>query len=169
MIGKETPILTVDIQSALEVVGTCEPDLEEPPSDSSITQWAQLAYATVRDQPSEVTIRLVNETEMEGLNQDYRGKQGATNVLSFSVELEPELQAEFDVVLLGDIVICHSVIIQEALEQHKSVENHYAHMVTHGILHLCGYDHEDVQSAKAMELLEINILEKHAILNPYIQ
>ncbi len=164
------PLLTVDIQSALGQVECKEVDQqEEPPSIISITTWAQLAYAEVSNEVSEVTIRLVDEAEMVSLNQEYRGKSGATNVLSFPFVVEPELQAEFDLALLGDIVICHCVLHQEALEQHITLSNHYAHIITHGILHLCGYDHQNDKSAEEMEWLETKILAKSTITNPYLQ
>lgn len=166
----ETPLLTVDIQSALgQVDGKDVDQQEQPPSIMSITAWAQLAYAAVSNEASEVTIRLVDEAEMSSLNQEYRGKSGVTNVLSFPFVVEPELQAEFDLALLGDVVICHSVLHQEALEQHKTLANHYAHIITHGILHLCGYDHQDDKSAAEMEWLETKILAKSTITNPYLQ
>jgi len=69
--------------------------------------------------------------------------------------------------LLGDVVICHSVVVAEAEQQNKKLEDHYAHIVTHGILHLCGYDHLNEQDATVMEALEINILAEHGIANPY--
>ncbi|MFT5138081.1 MAG: putative rRNA maturation factor [Arenicella sp.] len=164
--------LEVAVQFAVE-----EPDSEEPPSSKSITKWAQAAFFAHTGTPdcadsllpkaTEVTIRLVDKLEMTELNQAYRGKSGATNVLSFPVELSAELVEELEMGLLGDIVICHSVVIQEAKLQHKTVNDHYAHMVTHGVLHLCGYDHEDDVGASQMEGLEIKILAANGINNPY--
>ncbi|MFT5609182.1 MAG: putative rRNA maturation factor [Parvicella sp.] len=164
--------LEVAVQFAVE-----EPDSEEPPSSKSITKWAQAAFSahagasdradSLQPKATEVAIRLVDKLEMTELNQIYRGKTGATNVLSFPVELPPELIEELGMGLLGDIVICHSVVIQEAKLQCKTVNDHYAHMVTHGILHLCGYDHEDDVGASQMEGLEIKILAANGINNPY--
>ncbi len=164
--------LEVAVQFAIE-----ELDSEEPPSSKSITVWAQAAFAahsgvtgdadSGKRKATEVTIRLVDKSEMTELNHVYRGKSGTTNVLSFPAELPPELIEELEMDLLGDIVICHSVVIQEAKLQQKTVADHYAHMVTHGVLHLCGYDHEDDVSASQMEGLEIKVLAVNDINNPY--
>lgn len=169
---KAQPCLEVAVQFAVE-----ELDCEEPPSHQLIAEWAQAAFSAhnrVADTPqcdnkkaAEVTVRLVDTPEMTELNQVYRGKSGATNVLSFPAQLPPELVAELEMDLLGDIVICHSVVTQEARQQQKTVADHYAHMVTHGVLHLCGYDHEDDVSASQMEGLESKILATNGISNPY--
>ena len=125
--------------------------------------------------PTDELNRLVEEVEMVQLNNEFRGKNKPTNVLSFPVEQDffdlTQLisnDEEFDEYnLLGDIVICHSVIVKEAGEQAKSTADHYAHMVVHGILHLCGYDHIDDADAQEMESLEVEILAKHNVINPY--
>jgi len=164
-------VLTVDVQDALtdDVV-----DGEEPPSAEQLRHWATEAYlATELDQAcdAEITLRLVDSTEIAQLNWDFRSKDKSTNVLAFPAELDqfcpPELSQELGTELLGDVVICHSVVVQEAREQQKALYDHYAHMVTHGVLHLCGYDHQDDVSATNMELLETRILAKNNIDNPY--
>jgi len=156
--------LLVDVQVALE---HDVDDEDKPPSASKLSRWATLAHSAVADEPSEVTLRLVGETEMKALNQGYRGKTGTTNVLSFPVDDKFDFACEGGPTLLGDIVICHNVIMHEAVEQNKTPENHYAHIVTHGVLHLHGYDHLDDQSAEEMEALEADILSKSGIENPY--
>ncbi len=150
-------VLSVDVQYAAE-----EKQGRRLPTSEQISIWANNAYQSIYDKATEVTIRFVDRTEMIALNRDYRGKQGATNVLSFSFELDPEI----NIALLGDVVICHAVVVAEAVEQKKKLEHHYAHLITHGILHLCGYDHVDHQDAREMEALEISLLEKHGIGNP---
>jgi probable rRNA maturation factor len=156
--------LIVDVQDALEI--DVDGD-DKPPSASALTRWAEIAHQTVSEKLSELTLRLVDESEMISLNQNYRGKQGLTNVLSFPVDAE-FCQADDDgCTLIGDIVICHKVISREAAEQNKTAQNHYAHMVTHGVLHLHGYDHLDDESAEEMEALEANILSTSGIENPY--
>lgn len=155
-------ILLVDVQDALEH------DVDDkPPSASVLIHWAELAHQAVSEKPSELTLRLVDESEMIALNEDYRGKTGSTNVLSFAVEDEFGLSDQDGPQLIGDIVVCHKVICREAIEQNKSTLNHYAHMVTHGVLHLHGYDHLDDKSAEEMEALEANILSANGIENPY--
>ena len=158
--------LLVDVQDALT-------ESSQAPSQTQLTQWANLAYSKVSQAPSEVTIRLVDVDEITQLNRDYRSKDKATNVLSFPFEsdfdLPEELQGEDDDAfdLLGDVIICHQVILDEAKAQSKSVLDHYAHMVVHGILHLCGYDHQDDVEAEEMEALEVKILAATNIENPY--
>ncbi|NNC98903.1 MAG: rRNA maturation RNase YbeY [Gammaproteobacteria bacterium] len=144
-----------------------EPEAEEPPSSSLLTDWARAAYANVSTDPAEVTIRLVDKSEMRTLNRDYRGRDKATNVLSFPFRMEAGADPGLDFSLLGDIVICHPVVRAEALTQQKSVADHYAHMVTHGMLHLCGYDHQQESDAQRMEALETRILEFSGIADPY--
>ena len=114
---------------------------------------------------AELTIRLVNEAEITELNHTYRNNNKATNVLSFPADL-PE---HIDIPLLGDMIICPSVVKREATEQHKALSSHWAHMVIHGTLHLLGYDHINEREAEEMENLEIQLLAGLGIDNPYIQ
>lgn len=162
-------LLKVDVQFATEQISADKSDTqtdelgeaEEPPSARKLSEWANHAYAHLHQTPSEITIRLVDEAEIISLNSAYRGKPKATNVLSFPVDLD-------GIALLGDVVVCHPVMLQEAFAQNKTVNHHYAHIVTHGVLHLCGYDHENDADAEQMEALEINILAAQGIPNPYI-
>jgi probable rRNA maturation factor len=119
------------------------------PSAASFRKWVSLA-------PAEVTIRIVGEREGRRLNQAYRRKNYATNVLSF-----PYGKGE------GDVVLCHPVIVREARAQGKSVAAHYAHLVVHGMLHLRGYDHEKKREAARMERAEIRLLARAGFRNPY--
>lgn len=153
--------LVVDVQMALADSELNE--AEEPPSVESLTTWAGNAYAAVGDTATELTVRVVDSEEIIALNQAYRDKVSPTNVLSFPFQASTEI----DIALLGDVVICHSVLVEEARQQSKSLTAHYAHMVTHGVLHLCGYDHQDDVSAEQMESLEISILAKQGFANPY--
>ena len=106
-----------------------------------------------------LTIRIVDEAESQLLNNQYRKKNEPTNVLSFLISDNP---------LLGDIILCHSVIKKEALAQKKSIDDHYAHLVIHGYLHLIGFDHTKNDDALTMENKEIAILKKLGIKNPYL-
>jgi probable rRNA maturation factor len=114
----------------------------------------------------EIDIRVVDEEESAGLNQTYRNKQGATNVLSFPFEAPAGLPQQ-EVMMLGDLAICASVVEREAQEQGKAVQAHWAHMLVHGVLHLLGYDHLTDAEAEEMEQLEIVILAQLGIENPY--
>jgi len=147
--------LHVDIQTASS---------EPVPEAGDIRNWiaATLAGRIERNEV-EVSVRLVERDEMARLNETYRGKKGATNVLSFPAELP----AELDLPLLGDIVICAPVVRDEAAEQGKSAAAHWAHMTVHGTLHLLGYDHIDEREAVAMEALESAILSGFDIQCPY--
>lgn len=112
---------------------------------------------------SELLIRVVDEAEIQDLNKRYRDKDRPTNVLSFP----SDLPIEIDESILGDVVICTSVVTNEAAAQNKTFENHLTHMAIHGTLHLLGFDHIEESDANEMEALEIKILEKIKIDNPY--
>lgn len=101
---------------------------------------------------------------MTALNTEYRGKQGATNILSFPFEL-PECVEGID--LLGDLVVCSEVLACEADAQHKLLTSHWAHIIIHGVLHLLGHDHIKDDEAIKMESLEIKVLQQLNIDNPY--
>lgn len=136
--------LQVDIQKA-----TVEP----VPREEDIRRWISAALAD-RHADTEITVRLVEADEMATLNQAYRGKSGATNVLSFPADLPSELALP----LLGDIVICAPVVAQEAAAQNKLGDAHWAHLTVHGTLHLLGYDHTEENEAAVMEGKETAIL-----------
>ncbi|MEO1890881.1 MAG: rRNA maturation RNase YbeY [Candidatus Thioglobus sp.] len=112
---------------------------------------------------SELLIRIVDKTEIQNLNKTYRHKNQPTNVLSFPSDLPIEIDEE----ILGDVVICTDVVTDEAKAQNKTFDEHLTHMAIHGTLHLMGYDHIDETEASVMESLEIKILEKIGIANPY--
>ncbi|MEG3767450.1 rRNA maturation RNase YbeY [Alteromonas sp. 14N.309.X.WAT.G.H12] len=133
------------------------------PTDDKIQRWADTALSALKIQDKEVTIRFVDRDESQSLNHTYRGKDKPTNVLSFPFECPPDIPLN----LLGDLVICVPVIHHEAVEQNKVVNNHFAHMIVHGLLHLLGYDHIDDEEAEAMERLETKILAQLGIDDPY--
>jgi probable rRNA maturation factor len=136
-------------------------DLEQLPADAQFERWVRTALT--RRGEAVLTIRIVDLEESRRLNKRYRGKDAATNVLSFPAELP----AEIDLPLLGDIVICAPVVVAEANAQKKPVAEHWAHLTIHGVLHLLGYDHQEPGEAVAMESLEISLLESLGIANPY--
>ncbi|MGD0960327.1 MAG: rRNA maturation RNase YbeY [Methylomonas sp.] len=134
------------------------------PEAGLFQQWVDAALADAgRD--IEIVIRLVDETESAELNRQYRHKSGATNILSFPFSAPPGAETD----LLGDLVLCCPLIRREALAQHKPVAHHWAHITIHGVLHLLGYDHCEELQAEQMETLEIEILSKLNIANPYLE
>lgn len=113
----------------------------------------------------ELVIRLVDEPEGQELNLRYRGMDRPTNVLSFPFEAPPEVESRH----LGDLVICAPVVAREAQEQGKALNDHWAHLVIHGILHLRGYDHQTEEEAQQMESREKTILQGLDIDDPYLR
>lgn len=148
--------LLIDRQVAID-----EPQL---PSLEQLTHWVGCVFSRhPEDERLELTIRLVDSAESQTLNRDYRGKDKPTNVLSFPFENPPGMTLP----LLGDLIICHDVVAQEASEQQKPLTHHYAHIVIHGTLHLMGYDHIDEQEAEEMEQIERELLASLDIPDPY--
>ena len=125
------------------------------PVRADFLRWARAAL----DGGGSITIRLVENEEGQALNRDYRGKDYATNVLSFPYEYEPRT--------VGDLVLCPEVVAREAAEQGKSLEAHWAHLVIHGCLHLLGYDHIEDEEAEEMEALERTLLAELGHPDPY--
>ncbi|MFC7521504.1 rRNA maturation RNase YbeY [Xanthomonas populi] len=136
------------------------------PSAVSFRKWVAAALKG-RIREADLAVRIVDEKEGCSLNHHYRGKDYATNVLSFPGELPEGLPKGIKMPLLGDLVICAPVVAREAAEQGKSLAAHYAHLTVHGTLHLLGWDHEDDKEADAMEQLEREILADLGIEDPY--
>ncbi len=135
--------------------------VEPLPKPADFQTWAEAAI--VDDTEVELVVRIVDRAESAQLNQTYRGKSGPTNVLSFPFDPPPQLGSR----LLGDIVICASVVADEARIQAKDPRSHWAHMLIHGILHLRGYEHETERDAVEMETHEIKIMTALGFANPY--
>lgn len=122
----------------------------------AVTRWLRHALGC----PAEITVRVVDSPEAQALNRDYRGKDYATNVLTFAYSQEPLVSA--------DLVLCAPVVAQEALEQKKTLQAHYAHLLVHATLHAQGYDHEiNAREARKMEAREVAILRQLGFANPY--
>ena len=132
------------------------------PAAVSFRKWVAAALKG-RIREADLAIRIVDEREGQALNRHYRGKDYATNVLSFPAELPEGVKLP----LLGDLVICAPVVAREAAEQGKPVAAHYAHLTVHGVLHLLGWDHEHDKDAEAMEQLEREILAELGLPDPY--
>lgn len=150
------PKLTLSIQNASAA--------EALPTRAQIRQWAEAAL-----QPgiakAEITFRIVDAEEGQALNRDYRGKDYATNVLTFT--FDDEMPAIPGLPLLGDIVLCAPVVAREAAEQAITLEAHYCHLVVHGVLHLQGFDHIEEDEAEAMEARETQIVTSLGYDDPY--
>ena len=147
--------VTIDLLNASGV--------KQIPLRRQFKHWAMAAMQQIEPDGAggALSIRIVDEAESSELNGHYRSKPYATNILSFPVP--PELGAR----LLGDLAICAQVVQREAAEQHKREDEHWAHLVVHGVLHLKGYDHENDADAEQMEGLEVRILQQLGLKNPY--
>jgi probable rRNA maturation factor len=122
---------------------------------SRVSRWVRAAL----DAPAEITVRIVGDDEGRALNQEFRKKDHATNVLTFDYQREP--------VVIADLVLCAPVIEREAREQDKPLDAHYAHLLVHGALHAQGFDHERAADAKKMEAREVELLAALGYGNPY--
>lgn len=132
-------------------------------------QWIKLQQycPAIQTQPIQIALVFTNSHEIKKLNKQFRGKDYATNVLSFAADMEG-LQSEIGEVILGDIIFAYEVIEQEAKEQNKYFIHHLTHMIVHGLLHLIGYDHIEDVDAEIMEKIECEILSLFNISNPYL-
>ena len=144
----------IDVQYAITAEGIPAPD--------EMRHWVKCALQDQRPE-AELAVRIVDEAEITALNRKYRGKDGATNVLSFPFDPMPGLATE----QLGDVVICAPVVAAEAVTQGKSLQAHWAHIVIHGVLHLLGYDHHKDAEAQEMEVLETRLLASLGFADPY--
>lgn len=152
-----TPCL-IDVQIAT--------DQDDLPDAELLGLWVDTVLAHhPQESRQEITVRFVSSEESHQLNHTYRDRASSTNVLSFPFEAPPQVTLP----LLGDLVICPEVVIQEAQAQGKPLRHHYAHMVIHGVLHLLGYDHLDDDEAELMESIERELLAELDVADPYLQ
>ena len=124
-------------------------------SRHKVTRWIRHAL----ESPAEITVRIVDAQEGQALNRDYRQKDDATNILTFDYTMEPLVTA--------DLVLCAPVVAQEAKEQGKTLEAHYAHLIVHGTLHAQGWDHDLEEDAQVMEMRETDLMARLGFDNPY--
>lgn len=136
---------------AIQFAVTSDPTL---PTRAQLRRWIKAA----QQGPMSLTLRIAGADEARTLNRDYRGKDYATNVLTFVYEAAPAS---------GDVVLCAEVVMREALEQGKTLEAHFAHLVIHGVLHLQGFDHEIKADALVMESVERFIMQHLGYPDPY--
>ena len=138
----------------------------EVPSENQFRRWA---WQAVKQQyrRADISVVLLDEEEARAYNRDYRGKDYATNVLSFALNEGEILPDQFSDGLCGDLIICPQVVFKEAAEQGKTAEQHFAHLTLHGTLHLMGYDHIEEHDAEEMEAIEIRLMQAAGYPNPY--
>ena len=152
-------MINVDVQIASKARGI--------PTPEEIRRWVEFAALNeVRAPDFEISVRVVDEHEMQALNLDFRGQDKSTNVLSFAAGDVAGLPTGVPHTL-GDIVVCATVVEREAAEQGKAASDHWGHMLVHGVLHLLGHDHMTESEAEAMEGLERTILAGLGIADPY--
>lgn len=169
--------LHIDIQIADELADS----VEEPPPREQLQRWAEAAWQGDAHSEVEVALRIVSADESQQLNRDYRGIDRPTNVLSFPMQID-DLHLPTDLTpdeftadeladthwqMLGDLAICAEVVAEQAQQQHKSLQAHWAHMLVHGLLHLQGYDHIEADQAQRMEQLETQIMQQLGFSDPY--
>ncbi|MFL0800098.1 MAG: rRNA maturation RNase YbeY [Agarilytica sp.] len=151
-------MINADIQIASDCTST--------PNKADIVLWIETTLKAIDiTDDKEISVRIIDESESQQLNHQYRQIDKPTNVLSFPCEL-PE---EVDIPLLGDLAICSPIVAREAQEQTKTPESHWAHMVVHGTLHLLGFDHIEDSEAEHMEGIETSILTSLGYPAPYEQ
>jgi len=160
-------LLTIDLSIADDIDASAVPTLEQ------LRLWVEHTLSASRHTPShtlfELSLSVLDSAAIQALNLEYRNKNAPTNVLSFPSDM-PALPADHTAPVLqalGDIVVCQSVVAQEASEQGKPLQHHWAHMVVHSVLHLLGYDHIQSDEAHTMEALEVQVLAELSIPNPY--
>ncbi len=160
--------LELDIQNPAE--------LNNIPCNESLLLWVDSALQEkLTNTAISLVLRVVDAAESQSLNTQFRQKNSPTNVLSFPFEMPQEIPelgtlnpAENLIRHLGDLVLCAPIIEQEALQQGKTLTQHWAHMIIHGMLHLQGYDHLETSQAEEMETLEIDILKQLGFPDPYV-
>ena len=158
--------MSTDLHVDIQVASTSQ----NLPNQGQIDQWALAAITAAcqasgqERQEAEISLRIVDNDEGTELNEHWRQKQGPTNVLSFP----SDFPAELNLPLLGDLVVCSPVVEREALEQGKSLQAHWAHMIVHGTLHLLGYDHIADEEAQEMEALESQVIQQLGFPDPYL-
>ena len=139
------------------------------PTQKQCEDWLNCGLQIAQQgKPCSISLSFVDAASSQSLNNDYRGKDKPTNVLSFPAEFPSELAEQVEFYPLGDIVICAAVVETEALDQGKELTAHWAHLTIHGLFHLLGYLHDQQSNAVDMEKLEISTLEKLGIPNPYL-
>lgn len=166
--AKRYPFLTI-LQSRFLLNLANHSSFAQLPDEKQFRLWAWQAIKQ-HHRRADISLVLLDEADARRYNRDYRGKDYATNVLSFEAadqEWPDPAQRSNSDTLYGDLIICPQVVAREAEEQGKPLAAHFAHLTIHGVLHLMGYDHIDEAEAEAMEALEIRLLNQLGYPNPY--
>ena len=142
---------------------TSEGAITEAFNSYDLENWFRLIIDEIRTPIGSVSIKFLGKEEMQSMNKKFRSKDHPTNVLAFPIDNSLDLDTDS----LGDIAICHEVVLKEAKEQNKEVRDHMAHIFIHGVLHLLGHDHHQEAQAEIMENLERRILSKIGVADPY--
>ena len=142
---------------------TIEGAITEVFNSYDLENWFRLTIDEIRTSEGSVSIKFLGKKEMQSMNKKFRSKDTPTNVLAFPIDNSLDLDTDS----LGDIAICHEVVLKEAKEQNKEVRDHMAHIFIHGVLHLLGHDHHQEAQAEIMENLERRILSKIGVADPY--
>ena len=137
-------------------------DSKDRPNDSDIDDWISITLRHVQRDSAEVSVQIVDSTTITNLNDRFRSKNEPTDVLAFPVKLPDHI--DFDI--LGEIVVCAESVNQMAAEIGAEPKAHWARIIIHGVLHLCGFDHEEPAEAEQMELLEHQVLKKLNLVHP---
>jgi probable rRNA maturation factor len=157
--------MSASVQVSAEMTVECDSWRALSGLETFVAETLQAAVAASGDElaeGAEISLLFCDDARIRELNRQFRGQDKPTNVLSFPGP-EPLESAQF----LGDIAMAFETVAREAQEQGKTLEQHSRHMIVHGVLHLLGYDHEESDEAEAMEALEIDILNKLGVENPY--
>ena len=161
--------MTKDLVVDINIRGMTPNDLSEPVkvaiSKAACRAWSCAGQALNN---AEISLLITDDWQIRKLNKRYRGIDCPTNVLSFACSCDATSQVDGAPVLLGDIVLGYGVIAREAKLHKKAFSDHICHLVVHGVLHLAGYDHESIAAAAEMRELEIYILDKNGISDPYV-
>lgn len=167
LINKKMP-LTIDLIFDTPEWGKSKLSARKRVTDVLNLTWGMLPKRPKNTYP-ELTVTLTNDKSIKILNRDFRAKDKPTNVLSFPMWDElSDIPDNAGAIPLGDIIIAFETIKREAIEQEKTLPDHFTHMLIHGFLHLFGYDHMNDKDATEMESLEVKILKKLSISNPYV-
>ncbi len=174
----------MSVQIDIQIADDISESIEEPPPSHLLCVWAQAAWQGVAEAEPVLSLRIVSSAESQQLNYQYRGNNAATNVLSFPMQMECDVETLMDDEflttqqhedsrmmaqnVLGDLAICAEVVAREAHQQGKSQQAHWAHMVVHGMLHLQGFDHTEDDEAQEMEQLESHIMQQLDFADPYL-